>query len=330
MRELRPLVDSIEVDGWGNVMARREGASDKTFMLIAHQDEDWALLTTHIDEKGFVRFTRLVGHRWNLLGQRVFIHGKKGKVLGVVGLTAPHLIPVPEQQRGYQPRFEDMFIDCGARNVEEATELGIGIGQFVTSHKHFNDLANGRLIGNCFDNRAAVTMMIEVMRRITGLDLAMNLVAVASVQEELGTRGAAPAAFAVEPDYAIALDVSPTGDHPNIKAHLVPVWLGKGPALLQADQHHVTSQSLNHWFRRVARMQKLPLQSVALRTPINFGTDAGAVELAKKGCWVTAVLLPTRYFHTTNEVIEYADMETTVQLLVHSIQALSELGKTDQ
>ena len=329
MRELSPLVESVEVDSWGNVIARRDAASDKTFMLIAHQDEDWALLTTHIDEEGFVRFTRLVGHRWNLLGQRVFIHGKRRKIPGVVGLPAPHLIPVPDQERGYKPRFEDMFIDCGARTAQDATQLGLGIGQFVTGHKHLSDLANGRLIGNCFDNRVGVTMMIETMRRIKGQGLAMNLVAVASVQEELGTRGAAPATFAVGPDYAIALDVSPTGDHPNIKANLVPVRLGKGPAVLQADQYHVTSQSMNDWLRRVAATQNLPLQSVALRTPINFGTDAAAVELAKKGCRVTALLLPTRYFHTTNGVIDYVDLETTVQLLVHSIQALSELEVMD-
>jgi endoglucanase len=259
------------------------------------------------------------------LGQRVVIHGKKRKIPGVVGLPAPHLIPVPEQKRGYKPRFEDMFIDCGVRNRTEATELGLGIGQFITAQKHLSDLASGRLIGNCFDNRAGLTMMIETLRRVHNQELSMNLVAVASVQEELGTRGATPAAFAVEPDYAIALDVSPTGDHPTIKANLVPVRLGRGPALLQADQSHVTSQPLNSWLHQVADTHKLSLQAVALRKPIHFGTDAAAVELAKKGCQVTALLLPTRYFHTTNAVIEYADMETTVRLLVYSIEALSEL-----
>jgi endoglucanase len=325
-RELRPIVDSLEVDSWGNVIGRRKGTSEKSLMLIAHQDEDWALLTTHIDDDGFVRFTRLVGHRWNLLGQRVSIHGRKSKVPGVVGLPAPHLIPVPQQQRGYKPRFEEMFIDCGAGTKEEATELGLEVGQFVTGYKHFGDLAKGRLIGNCFDNRAGVTMMIEIMRQVQKQELAMNLVAVASVQEELGARGARPAAFALEPDFAIALDVSPTGDHPNIKTDLVPVSLGKGPALLEADQSHVTAPALNSWLRRVAKTHNLPLQAVALRKPINFGTDAAAVELVKKGCQATALLLPTRYFHTTNSVIDYVDMETTVQLMVHCIQTLNELG----
>jgi endoglucanase len=324
-REMTPFMDTLDVDVWGNLIARREGASEKTFMLVAHLDEDWALLTTHIDDEGFIRFTRLVGHRWNLLGQRVFIHGKKGKVPGVVGIPAPHLIPASEQQRGYEPRFEEMFIDCGARNAKEAIALGLEIGQFVTGQKQFGHLTSGRLIGNCFDNRACIAMMIETLRRVQKEKLALNLVAVASVQEELGTRGATPAAFTVNPDFAIALDVSPTGDHPNIKKNLVPVRLGKGPTLLQADQYHVTAQPLNAWISQLAERRKLPLQLVALRTPIHFGTDAAAVELSKKGCQTTALLLPCRYFHTTNTVIDYVDMETTVQLLVHCIQALSEL-----
>jgi endoglucanase len=128
----------------------------------------------------------------------------------------------------------------------------------------------------------------------------MNVVVVASVQEELGTRGARPAAFSVEPDYAVALDVSPTGDHPNIKEGLVPVRLGEGPVLLMADQYHVTSHLLNTWIQEVAKTHQLPLQGVALRSPVHFGTDAAAVELTKSGSRVTALLVPTRYFHTTN------------------------------
>ncbi|MFX0167969.1 MAG: M42 family metallopeptidase [Candidatus Hodarchaeota archaeon] len=325
IREVTPLMDSLDVDDLGNIIARREGASEKTFMLMAHQDEDWALLTTHIDDDGFVRFTRLVGHRWNLLGQRVFIHGKKGKVLGVVGIPAPHLIPLSEQQQGYEPRIEDMFIDCGARDRNEADDLGVAVGQPVTAQKHFSELTQGRLLGNCFDDRAGVAIMIETLRRIHTQRIRMNLVAVASVQEEVGTRGASPVTFRVEPDYAIALDVSPTGDHPNIKAHMVPVRLGKGPALLQTDQYHVTAQPLNNWLLQLAESLKLPLQNVALRTPIHFGTDAAAVELVKKGCKVTALLLPTRYFHTANAVIDYADMEAMVQLLVKGLQSLGQL-----
>lgn len=327
IREVEPLVDDLQVDALGNVIIRRKGVTDKTFMLIAHQDEDWALLITHIDEAGFLRFTRLVGHRWNLLGQRVLVHGTKGKKLGVVGLPAPHLIPVKEQREGYRPEFDKMFIDCGAKNADDARAMGLEVGQFVTAVKHFGELANNRVIGNCFDNRVGLVVMIETLRRTHQQELGMNLVAVASVQEELGGRGAQPAAFVIEPDYAIALDVSATGDHPNLKEQLIPVKLGQGPTLLKADQYHVTSQLLNAWIISLAEKHQFALQEVVLRSPIHFGTDAAAVELEKSGSLTTALLVPTRYFHTTNSVIDYSDLEILVQLLVKCLESLDQLAK---
>jgi len=244
---------------------------------------------------------------------------------GIVGLAAPHIIPIEELQRGYQPDFDMMFIDCGAQSSEEAKEMGVEIGQFVTAEKHFTELPNGRLLGNSFDNRAGLVAMIETFRRIQKNKLTMNVIGVASVQEELGTRGAGPAAFDVEPDYTIAMDVSPTGDHPNIKQGMIPVQLGLGPTLLEADQFHVTSQLMNAWISGIAEQHEIPLQKVALRAPIHYGTDAAAVEITKSGSHTTSLLIPTRYFHTRNSLIQFSDLETTVQLLVECVLSLGQL-----
>jgi putative aminopeptidase FrvX len=326
LRELEPLVDELRVDALGNVFATKDGQKENTFMLIAHQDEDWALLLTYISNEGYLRFSRLVGHRWNILGQRVIIHGRQGKISGVVGLTAPHIIPLTEYQQGYRPEFDKMFIDCGAQSAEEARAMGLEIGQYITAQKHLIELTNERLLGNCFDDRVGLAVLIETFRRIQNAKLPMKVVGVASVQEELGTRGAGPAAFGVEPDFAVALDISPTGDHPNIKSGLVPVSLGQGPVLLKADQFHVTSGSMNSWITTVAEKHKIPLQEVALRAPIHFGTDAAAVEVIKSGSQTTALLVPTRYFHTTNSVIQFSDLELTMQLVVECLQSLEQLG----
>jgi endoglucanase len=315
LQKIEPVSDELEVDSLGNVIARRQGATDKTVMLVAHQDEDWALLVRHIDKKGFIRFSRLVGHRWNLLGQRVRIHGNKGKQAGVIGLTAPHLIPVKQLQEGFKPDPDMMFIDCGFRSAQEAEEAGLQIGQYITAAKHFEQLPNGRLLGNCFDNRVGLTAMIETFRRLKDATLPCNLIGVASVQEELGTRGAQTAAFTVNPDYAIALDVAPTGDHPGISFDQVPVELGKGPALLLADQFHTTSAHFNRWLSQLTEQYSIPLQPITLRAPIHFGTDAAAVELMRGGSIVTALLVPTRYFHTTHSLIDMQDLEQLVQLL---------------
>ncbi len=324
-RELEPYVDELRVDALGNVIVNRHGREAKSLMLIAHQDEDWALLLTHIDNNGYLRFTRLVGHRWNILGQRVIVHGNQGKKPGVVGLVAPHIIPMKELQQGYRPEFDQMFIDCGADSFDDAQSMGFEIGQYVTAEKHFIELANGRFLGNCFDNRVGLVAMIETFRRIQNEKLAMQVVGVASVQEELGTRGAKSVAFRVEPDFGIAFDVSPTEDHPDIKPGLIPVKLGQGPTLLKADQYHVTSQTMNTWIAKIAEKHRIPLQEVALRAPVHFGTDAAAVEIAKAGSKTTALLVPTRYFHTTNSMIQFSDLESTVQLVVECVQSLGQL-----
>ncbi len=326
IRELEPLVDDLQVDPLGNVIATKEAKEETTFMLIAHQDEDWALLLTYISNEGYIRFNRLVGHRWNILGQRVTIHGTQGKIPGIVGLTAPHIIPLKEYQQGYQPEFDKMFIDCGAQSAEEARAMGLEIGQYVTARKDLVELGNNRLLGNCFDDRVGLVAMIETFRRIQNQKLPMKVVGVASVQEELGTRGAGPASFSVEPEFAIALDVSPTGDHPNIKSGLLPVKLGHGPVLLKADLFHVTSDLMNNWIVKIAEKKQIPLQEAALRAPIHFGTDAAAVEITKSGSRATSLLVPARYFHTANGVIQFSDVEYTVHLLMELIKSLNQLG----
>jgi endoglucanase len=324
-RELKPLVDEVRVDVLGNIIGTREGDADKSFMLVAHQDEDWALLVTFIDEEGFLRFTRLVGHRWNILGQQVTIHANQGKKTGVVGLSAPHIIPLDTYRQGYKPEFDQMFIDCGTKSDKEAQALGLAIGQYATAKKNVVELTNDRLLGNCFDDRVGLVTMIETFRRIQKEKLPMKVVGLASVQEELGTRGAGPAAFGVEPDFAIALDVSPTGDHPNIKSGLIPVKLGHGPVLLKADQFHVTSGLMNTYIANVAEKHQIPLQEVALGAPIHFGTDAAAVEVAKSGSKATSLLVPARYFHTANGMIQFSDVESTVHLLVECVKSLGQL-----
>jgi endoglucanase len=328
LRELEPVVDQISVDVLGNVIAWKNGQGDEKLMLCAHQDEDWAQIVTHIEEEGFLRFARLVGHRWSLLGQRVVIHASKGKRTGVIGLKAPHLIPLEKQLRGYKPRDDLMFIDCGAVSRADALDLGIEVGQYVTAFKHFEEIRDGRLLGSCFDNRVGVAVLIETMRRIESLKPAKTLVVVASVQEELGTRGAQTAAFQVNPDYAIALDIAPTGDHPGVNPQKIPAELGGGPVLLRADQSGATSVSFTNWLEGIAVEYNIAHQSLALRAPIHFGTDASAIELVRGGSHVTAVLAPTRYFHTSNSIVDLSDIEGMVGLLVGSVESLGKLHCT--
>jgi endoglucanase len=218
-----------------------------------------------------------------------------------------------------------MFIDCGLRSRADAEAVGLEVGQYVTAFKHFEELHEGRLLGNCFDNRVGVAVMIETMRRIEKLKPDKTVVAVASVQEELGTRGAQVAAYQINPDYAIALDVAPTNDHPGASSRIIPAELGGGPVLLRADQFGVTSVAFTDWLAAIADTLNLACQSLALRAPINFGTDAGAIELARGGCKVSAILMPTRYFHTSKSVVDFSDLEGTVKLLVGSIKSLGAL-----
>jgi len=228
-KELKGYVDEIHEDPMGNLIAIKKGNRFKV-MLAAHMDEI-GLMVKYIDEKGFIRFIALGG--WygpTLYNQRVILHAADGPVFGVIGGKPPHMMDEEERKKGV--KIDDMFIDVGATNREEIEHLGIDVGTPITIDREFRELANSRVTGKAFDNRAGVAMLIKTLQTVKS---PLTIYGVFTVQEEVGLKGARTSAYTIEPDVAIATDVTIPGDHPGIEMKDAAIEMGKGPVITIVD-----------------------------------------------------------------------------------------------
>ncbi len=190
--ELEEWADEIKTDSMGNLICTKNGGEPE-IMVAAHMDEI-GFVVKYIDDKGFIRIAPIGGWFSQIaLAQRVILYGKK-KVYGVIGCKPPHLMKDEERKKGIE--IKDMFVDIGASSRDEVLELGINVGTPVALDREVVELANGRITGKAFDNRVGVAVMIEAARRVKA-DVTIH--AVATVQEEVGLKGARTSAFALEP-----------------------------------------------------------------------------------------------------------------------------------
>ncbi|MCX6693664.1 MAG: M42 family metallopeptidase [Methanomicrobiales archaeon] len=312
--ELAAYVDEIKTDTMGNLIAVKKGDQFKV-MLAAHMDEI-GLMVKFIDDKGFLRFITLGGWYAPVLhSQRVILHGTKGKVTGVVGGKPMHKMEDEERKKGI--KVDDMFIDIGARTSAEAGDLGIEVGTPITLDREFTRLSNGRVTGKAFDNRAGVALVIAVMKAVSS---PCTVYAVFTVQEEVGLKGARTSAFSLEPDIAIATDVTIPGDHPGLEKKDANVEMGKGPVVTIADSSGrglIANRALVAWLREVAKAADIPIQ---LEVGDGGTTDATAIHLTRGGVPSTTLSIPTRYIHSPVEVLDISDLEAGVRLLCEALK----------
>jgi endoglucanase len=293
---IEPFVDQIEVDALGNLIARKGNKSDngKRIMLAAHMDEI-GVMVTHVDENGYVRFTNLgtVFPR-NTAGGRVnFLDGASG----VIGMEPPG--------SAYRvPTLDKMFIDLG---VDSAKDCPVGIGDVAVFDRKFEQLDN-RLVAKAMDNRAGVAVLIETLRLLK--DGPNEIVAVFTVQEEVGSRGAQTAAYGVDPDLGIVIDVTVAADTP--KRTTTEVKLGKGPAIHIKDAITLATPEVSAWIERCAKQAKIATQVSIL--PSGY-TDARSIQPSRAGVPTGGVSIPCRYVHSPSEMVDLNDLQDAVKLL---------------
>ncbi|AKB17721.1 MULTISPECIES: M42 family metallopeptidase [unclassified Methanosarcina] len=316
-KELEPYVDSMREDTMGNLIAVKEG-NGPSIMLAAHMDEI-GLMVRYIDDNGFLRFVGIGGwFNQTLLNQRVVVHGKKGAISGVIGSKPPHVMK--DEDRKKPVKLEDMFIDIGAKDREDAGNLGIEIGTAVSIDREFVSLANGKVTSKAFDNRAGVVILIEVMKQLHKRKIEANVYAVGTVQEEVGLKGAKTCAFGLCPNVALALDTTIPGDHPGINKTDSAMELGKGPVITVADASGrglIAHPRVLRWLRETADANEIPYQ---LGVGSGGTTDATSIHLTKEGIPTGTVSIATRYIHSPVEVLDTADIETCVSLIVKAIE----------
>jgi tetrahedral aminopeptidase len=298
--EISGLVDDLRVDALGNLIARKglRTAEGLRVMLSAHMDEI-GVIATHIDENGFVRFTSIGGVRVaNCIGGRVqFLNGTRGLIY-MEKLDNPST----------QPALDQLFIDVGATN---RANCPVKVGDIAAFDRPFVDL-NGRLVSKAMDDRISIAVMIEALRGIQSSPHELNFVF--STQEEVGLRGATTAGYGVDPDLALAVDVTMAGDTP--KGVRMEVSLGKGPAIKVRDGGMLADPRVVRWMADTAEKAGIPYQLEVLE---GGTTDAKAIQVVRAGVLAGCLSIPTRYIHSPSEMVDLNDVQLAVRLLVELV-----------
>jgi endoglucanase len=227
-----------------------------------------------------------------------------------------------EEERKKGVKVDDLFIDIGARDRDEAEAAGIEVGTPATLDRQVAELANGRLTGKAFDNRAGVAVLIRTMQQVRS---PFTVYGVFTVQEEVGLKGARTSAYSIDPDCAVATDVTFPGDHPGIDQIDVPVEMGKGPIITIADASGrglIASRAMVSWLKDTARKHDIPVQ---LEVGSGGTTDATAIHLERGGIPSTTLSVPTRYIHSPVEVLDPSDVANAAELLVQALKTRPKL-----
>lgn len=300
--EVEPFADAVRVDPLGSLVVHKAGSGEgKRIVLAAHMDEI-GVMVTYVDEKGFARFTRIGGvNLLTCVGARVaFADG----TIGVIGMEKK------QENRSKAPSLAQLYLDVGATSRDDCP---VGIGDAAVFVRPF--VAQGtRMIAKALDDRIGCAVLIETLRRLEHTP--HDVYFLFSVQEETTLSGARTSAFGIEPDLAIAVDVTDTGDTPESTP--MAVSLGEGPAVKVQDGGMIAHPAVRDLMVQRATDASIPYQLEVLERGT---TDAAAMQLVRAGVPAGCLSIPCRYLHTASEMVDTIDVANSVQLLLEILQA---------
>ncbi|MBP0726372.1 M42 family metallopeptidase [Bacillus sp. RG28] len=314
-KELQKYTNEIVQDRLGSIFGVKRGnEGDPTVMVAGHMDEV-GFMVTQITDNGMLRFQPLGGW-WNqvLLAQRVQVMTDNGPVIGVIGSIPPHLLS--DELRAKPMDIKNMLIDIGADNKENAIEIGVRPGQQIVPVCPFTPMANEKkILAKAWDNRYGCGLAIELLKEVQNETLPNTLYSGATVQEEVGLRGAKTAANMIQPDIFYALDASPANDMSGAKNEFGQ--LGKGVLLRILDRTMVTHKGLREFVLDTAESNNIPYQYFVSQG----GTDAGSVHVSNDGVPSTVIGICSRYIHTAASIIHVDDYLAAKELLVKLVKS---------
>ncbi len=316
--EAAGFTEEVRGDRMGNSFATLNAGGAPRVMLSGHIDEI-GLMITHVDKEGLLRFQGVGG--WDpqvLVGQRVLVQTQNGEVPGVIGKKAIHLMEAEERKKVSQ--IKNLWIDIGAKDGDEAKER-VRVGDVGVIDQGLLELPNGRIASRSLDNRMGAFVTLEALRLLSEEDgLAAEVVAVASVQEEIGLYGARGAAFGLDPDAAIAVDVTHATDTPGVsKDEHGDHSLGSGPVITRATNlSPVVTDGL------VAAAEAEGIAYTLEADSRSTSTDADAIQFTRAGIATGLVSVPNRYMHSPNEIVALEDLENCAKLIAAYVKNLDE------
>ena len=321
--ELEPVVNSIGNDGLGSVISELKGdSSSPRIMFAAHMDE-LGLMVRRITPEGYIKIQPLGG--WldqALINQRWIILTREGEIPGVSGIKTPHVMSQDARSKIF--KRDDIFIDVGANSKQDAEDrLNIRPGDAIAPASYFQEMEGNCLyMGKAWDDRAGVAVMLQTMKRLKQLGHPNTVYGVATVQEEVGLRGAQTSAFAVSPDIGISLESGVAGDYPGITADEAQELVGSGPGIFLHDSSMLPNNRLRDFVVDIAQDLNIPLQFNVLS---GYGQDGAAIQKTGAGVPAINVTVPTRYLHSHTGVIHRDDVEGAIQLMVELVRRLDDM-----
>lgn len=311
---VKDSVDELVPDVHGNSIAIVNPKAKFKVMVAGHIDEI-GLMITHIDDKGYIYTAQIGGMDPSLLvGQRVTIMTAKGPVFGVIGRKAIHQMLPEERKKGVE--MENIWVDIGAENKKEA-EKRVQIGDPIVVDVECRALYGDKIVSRATDDKAGAFVVAEVLKALHKKKLNICVVGVATVQEEIGLRGAITSAYTIKPDAGIAIDVTFASDHPETDPKKIgTVKLGKGPVLHRGPN---INPVMEKELFKIAKAKKISYQLTAEARAT--GTDANAIQLCRGGAATALISVPNRYMHTPVEVISTKDLDNCVKLIAEFLLA---------
>jgi endoglucanase len=316
-RHIKPHADVYRADRLGNRIATLNPTGRPVLMLAGHIDEI-GLMITYVNKDGFLYFDTIGGHdRIIIPGRRVVIRTTNGNVKGVTGKRAVHLMDADDRKK--VPERHEMLIDIGATSKADALKR-VSIGDTATYDHEFEMLHGTLGVARAFDDKAGAYVVGETLRRLAleKKSPAASVVAVATTQEEIGVRGATASAYGIDPDFAIAVEVTHATDHPDCDQRKFGEFkLGGGPVITRGPNINPIVYTK---LVAAAKTAGIPMQLEG--DPRPTGTDARAIQMSRGGVACGVVSIPLRYMHTPSEIVDLADIENTVRLLVEFSKSL--------
>ncbi len=305
IHEISPFVDSVRIDGIGNVIAYKSGKTPAAgrVMVTAHMDEV-GLMIKEIDSAGLLKFLTVGGIDKRVLVSKTVVVGKD-KIKGVIGSKPIHL-----QKRNEWTKVLDineLYIDIGASSREE-TEKIVSIGDYAVFDTQYEEFGDDRIKAKALDNRVGCAILVELLK--SSIDTEIH--GVFTVMEEVGLVGAGPAAYTVEPDVAIILEGTICYEMPDLATYDIPTVMGNGPAISLVDRATIYDAVFRKRIVEVAEKNNIKYQ---YRKTSMGGNDSGSIHTSKTGCITTAISVPTRYIHSPLSVISKFDYDNTLALV---------------
>ncbi len=316
---LRPLVDRLEVDSYGNLFATRVAREPAPHLMVSAHSDEIGLLVKSIEPDGFLRLEKVGGVIESLLvGRHVRVRGYRG----VIGVKAGHL-QTPEE-RNRVPGLRELYVDLGFDSAEAVRALGIRVGDAVAYDEPVEQLANpDRISGKALDNRVSCAVLVLLLERLAGVELPCTLTVVVTVQEEVGLRGAQMATYRLAPTAAIVVDTIPAGGTPDVDYYRdLGIKIGAGPVLALASgmgstHGHLANPAMRDFLLRVAEEAGVPIQPALFPRSTS---DVAAVHLVRGGIPAGVVNIPRRYAHSPVETLDLNDVTATLTLLEAAVR----------